>query len=49
MHVGELGQGEMLEIVNNSVAAANAVAVGERWSRSPGRVWSLRARQVRVP
>ncbi len=29
VHVGELGQGEMLKIINNSVAAANAIAVGE--------------------
>jgi 3-hydroxyisobutyrate dehydrogenase len=29
VHVGELGQGEMLKIINNSIAAANAVAVGE--------------------
>jgi len=29
VHVGVLGQGEMLKIINNSVAAANAVAVGE--------------------
>jgi len=29
VHVGELGQGEMLKIINNSVAAANAAAVGE--------------------
>ena len=29
VHVGELGQGEMLKIINNSVAAANAVTVGE--------------------
>jgi 3-hydroxyisobutyrate dehydrogenase-like beta-hydroxyacid dehydrogenase len=29
VHVGELGQGEMLKIINNSVAAANATAVGE--------------------
>jgi 3-hydroxyisobutyrate dehydrogenase-like beta-hydroxyacid dehydrogenase len=29
VHVGELGQGEMLKIINNSVAAANAATVGE--------------------
>jgi 3-hydroxyisobutyrate dehydrogenase-like beta-hydroxyacid dehydrogenase len=29
VHVGELGQGEMLKIINNSVAAANAAAVAE--------------------
>jgi len=29
VHVGELGQGEMLKIINNSVAAANATTVGE--------------------
>jgi len=29
LHVGELGQGEMLKIINNSVAAANAATVGE--------------------
>ena len=29
VHVGELGQGEMLKIINNSVAAANAVTAGE--------------------
>jgi 3-hydroxyisobutyrate dehydrogenase-like beta-hydroxyacid dehydrogenase len=29
VHVGELGQGEMLKLINNSIAAANAVAVGE--------------------
>src|SRR4051794_25578743 len=29
VHVGALGQGEMLKIINNSVAAANASAVGE--------------------
>jgi len=29
VHVGELGQGEMLKIINNSVAAANATALGE--------------------
>jgi 3-hydroxyisobutyrate dehydrogenase-like beta-hydroxyacid dehydrogenase len=29
VHVGELGQGEMLKLINNAVAAANAAAVGE--------------------
>jgi 3-hydroxyisobutyrate dehydrogenase-like beta-hydroxyacid dehydrogenase len=29
VHVGELGQGEMLKIINNSVAAANAATVAE--------------------
>jgi 3-hydroxyisobutyrate dehydrogenase len=29
MRVGELGQGEMLKLINNSLAAANAVAVAE--------------------
>ncbi len=29
VHVGVLGQGEMLKLINNSVAAANAAAVGE--------------------
>ena len=29
VHVGALGQGEMLKIINNSVAAANAATVGE--------------------
>jgi 3-hydroxyisobutyrate dehydrogenase-like beta-hydroxyacid dehydrogenase len=29
LHVGALGQGEMLKIINNSVAAANAATVGE--------------------
>ncbi|MEA2219164.1 MAG: 3-hydroxyisobutyrate dehydrogenase [Solirubrobacteraceae bacterium] len=29
VHVGELGQGEMLKVINNSVAAANAATVGE--------------------
>ncbi|MEJ7797674.1 MAG: NAD(P)-dependent oxidoreductase [Solirubrobacteraceae bacterium] len=29
VHVGELGQGEMLKLINNSVAAANATTVGE--------------------
>jgi 3-hydroxyisobutyrate dehydrogenase-like beta-hydroxyacid dehydrogenase len=29
VHVGELGQGEMLKLVNNAVAAANAATVGE--------------------
>jgi len=29
VHVGELGQGEMLKIINNAVAAANAATVGE--------------------
>ena len=29
VHVGELGQGEMLKLINNAVAAANAVTVGE--------------------
>jgi 3-hydroxyisobutyrate dehydrogenase-like beta-hydroxyacid dehydrogenase len=29
LHVGELGQGEMVKVINNSVAAANAAAVGE--------------------
>jgi 3-hydroxyisobutyrate dehydrogenase-like beta-hydroxyacid dehydrogenase len=29
VHVGELGQGEMLKLINNAVAAANATAVGE--------------------
>ncbi len=29
LHVGELGQGEMLKLINNSVAAANAATVGE--------------------
>lgn len=29
VHVGELGQGEMLKIINNSVAAANATTLGE--------------------
>ena len=29
VHVGELGQGEMLKIINNSVAAANTATVGE--------------------
>jgi 3-hydroxyisobutyrate dehydrogenase len=29
VHVGALGQGEMLKLINNSVAAANATAVGE--------------------
>jgi len=29
MHVGELGQGETLKLINNSVAAANAAAVAE--------------------
>ena len=29
VHVGDLGQGEMLKIINNSVAAANAATVGE--------------------
>ncbi len=29
LHVGELGQGEMLKLINNSVAAANAAAVAE--------------------
>jgi 3-hydroxyisobutyrate dehydrogenase-like beta-hydroxyacid dehydrogenase len=29
LHVGELGQGEMVKLINNSVAAANAVTVGE--------------------
>jgi 3-hydroxyisobutyrate dehydrogenase-like beta-hydroxyacid dehydrogenase len=29
LHVGALGQGEMVKLINNSVAAANAAAVGE--------------------
>ena len=29
LHVGELGQGQMLKLVNNAVAAANAVALGQ--------------------
>ncbi|MEJ7824327.1 MAG: NAD(P)-dependent oxidoreductase [Solirubrobacteraceae bacterium] len=29
VHVGELGQGEMLKVINNAVAAANATTVGE--------------------
>jgi 3-hydroxyisobutyrate dehydrogenase-like beta-hydroxyacid dehydrogenase len=29
VHVGELGQGEMLKVINNAVAAVNAVAVAE--------------------
>jgi 3-hydroxyisobutyrate dehydrogenase-like beta-hydroxyacid dehydrogenase len=29
VHVGELGQGEMLKLINNSLAAANAAAVAE--------------------
>ncbi|HTN25535.1 MAG TPA: NAD(P)-dependent oxidoreductase [Solirubrobacteraceae bacterium] len=29
VHVGSLGQGEMIKLINNSVAAANAVTVGE--------------------
>jgi 3-hydroxyisobutyrate dehydrogenase-like beta-hydroxyacid dehydrogenase len=29
LHVGALGQGEMVKIINNSVAAANAATVGE--------------------
>jgi 3-hydroxyisobutyrate dehydrogenase-like beta-hydroxyacid dehydrogenase len=29
LHVGALGQGEMVKVINNSVAAANAAAVGE--------------------
>jgi 3-hydroxyisobutyrate dehydrogenase-like beta-hydroxyacid dehydrogenase len=29
VHVGELGQGEMLKLINNSLAAANATAVAE--------------------
>jgi 3-hydroxyisobutyrate dehydrogenase-like beta-hydroxyacid dehydrogenase len=29
VHVGELGQGEMLKIINNSVAAANAATLAE--------------------
>ena len=28
-HVGELGQGEMLKLINNAIAAANAAAVAE--------------------
>jgi 3-hydroxyisobutyrate dehydrogenase-like beta-hydroxyacid dehydrogenase len=29
LHVGALGQGEMIKLINNSVAAANAATVGE--------------------
>lgn len=29
VHVGELGQGEVLKVINNAVAAANTVAAGE--------------------
>jgi len=29
VHVGALGQGQMLKVINNAVAAANAVAVGQ--------------------
>jgi 3-hydroxyisobutyrate dehydrogenase-like beta-hydroxyacid dehydrogenase len=29
VHVGELGQGEMVKLINNAVGAANATAVGE--------------------
>ncbi|MBI5310865.1 MAG: NAD(P)-dependent oxidoreductase [Actinobacteria bacterium] len=29
VHVGELGQGEVLKLINNAVAAVNATAVGE--------------------
>jgi 3-hydroxyisobutyrate dehydrogenase-like beta-hydroxyacid dehydrogenase len=29
VHVGELGQGEMLKLINNSLGAANAAAAGE--------------------
>jgi 3-hydroxyisobutyrate dehydrogenase-like beta-hydroxyacid dehydrogenase len=29
VHVGELGQGEMLKLINNALAAANAAALGE--------------------
>jgi 3-hydroxyisobutyrate dehydrogenase-like beta-hydroxyacid dehydrogenase len=29
VHVGPLGQGEMVKLINNAVAAANAVTVGE--------------------
>jgi 3-hydroxyisobutyrate dehydrogenase-like beta-hydroxyacid dehydrogenase len=29
VHVGELGQGEMLKLINNSLGAANAAAVAE--------------------
>jgi 3-hydroxyisobutyrate dehydrogenase-like beta-hydroxyacid dehydrogenase len=29
VHVGELGQGEMLKLINNSIGAANAAAVAE--------------------
>jgi 3-hydroxyisobutyrate dehydrogenase-like beta-hydroxyacid dehydrogenase len=29
LHVGELGQGEMIKVINNSVAAANLATVGE--------------------
>jgi 3-hydroxyisobutyrate dehydrogenase-like beta-hydroxyacid dehydrogenase len=29
VHVGELGQGEMLKLINNALGAANAAALGE--------------------
>jgi 3-hydroxyisobutyrate dehydrogenase-like beta-hydroxyacid dehydrogenase len=29
VHVGEVGQGQMVKVINNAVAAANAVALGE--------------------
>ena len=29
VHVGELGQGQMLKLINNSLGAANAAALAE--------------------
>ena len=46
VHVGELGQGEMLKLINNSLGAANAAALAEALllARATGR----RPRRVRA-
>ena len=47
VHVGELGQGEMLKLINNSLGAANAAAVAEALllPRRPALTW-MRSWQV---
>ena len=55
VHVGELGQGEMLKLINNSLGAANAAALAEALLRGARRRawtstrWSRWWRPARAP
>ena len=55
VHVGELGQGQMLKLINNSLGAANAAALAEALlladadGHRPRRAHARSCRRARAP